>query len=129
MEQRHETTRDLCGCTSHWIWNLDCLVPYRFIIHLIWLGFVINEPWQNRCCPSWGYNFTIDHVLPALGIIGGMGLFSFRPWARILVMIVSAMNCLNIPIGTAKGVYSIWVLMQKETINLFERCPDLSLLP
>ena len=56
----------------------------------------------------------------SLGIIGGAGLFSYRPWARILVMIVSAINCLNVPVGTAKGVYSIWVLMQPETIELFE---------
>ncbi len=56
----------------------------------------------------------------ALGIIGGIGLFTYKSWARILVMIVSAINCLNIPIGTAKGVYSIWVLMQAETIELFE---------
>ncbi len=55
-----------------------------------------------------------------LGVIGGIGLFSYRPWARILVMIVSAMNCLNVPVGTAKGVYSIWVLMQPETIELFD---------
>ena len=56
----------------------------------------------------------------ALGIIGGIGLFTYKSWARILVMIVSALNCLNIPVGTAKGVYSIWVLMQPETIELFE---------
>jgi hypothetical protein len=55
-----------------------------------------------------------------LGIIGGIGLFSYRPWARILVMIVSAINCLNIPIGTAKGIYSIWVLMQPEVVDVFE---------
>jgi hypothetical protein len=56
----------------------------------------------------------------SLGVIGGIGLFSYRPWARILVMIVSAINCLNVPVGTAKGIYSIWVLMQPETIELFE---------
>jgi hypothetical protein len=55
-----------------------------------------------------------------LGVIGGVGLFSYRPWARILVMIVSALNCLNVPVGTAKGIYSLWVLMQPETIELFE---------
>jgi len=55
-----------------------------------------------------------------LGVIGGIGLFSYRSWARILVMIVSAINCLNVPVGTAKGIYSIWVLMQPETIELFE---------
>lgn len=55
-----------------------------------------------------------------LGVIGGIGLFSYRPWSRILVMIVSAINCLNVPVGTAKGIYSLWVLMQPETIDLFE---------
>jgi len=56
----------------------------------------------------------------SLGIIGGAGLFSYRPWARVLVIIVSALNCLNVPVGTAKGIYSIWVLMQPETIELFD---------
>ena len=55
-----------------------------------------------------------------LGVLGGIGLFSYRPWARILVMIVSAINCLNVPVGTAKGIYSLWVLMQPETLDLFE---------
>lgn len=58
--------------------------------------------------------------ISTLGVIGGIGLFSYRPWARILVMIVSALNCLNVPVGTAKGIYSLWVLMQPETIDLFE---------
>ena len=58
--------------------------------------------------------------ISTLGVIGGIGLFSYRPWARILVMIVSALNCLNVPVGTAKGIYSLWVLMQPETIELFE---------
>jgi len=56
----------------------------------------------------------------AFDIIGGIGLFSYSAWARILILIISAINCLNIPIGTAKGIYSIWVLMQREAIELFE---------
>ena len=35
-------------------------------------------------------------------------------------MIVSAIGCLNIPIGTLAGVYSLWVLLQDETIKLFD---------
>jgi hypothetical protein len=58
--------------------------------------------------------------ISTIGVIGGIGLFSYRSWARILVMIVSALNCLNVPVGTAKGIYSLWVLMQPETIELFE---------
>ncbi|MBN1416012.1 MAG: hypothetical protein JW973_13000 [Bacteroidales bacterium] len=55
-----------------------------------------------------------------IGLIGGIGLLSYQEWARILVLIVAALGCLNIPFGTLKGVYSIWVLMQDETIKLFK---------
>ncbi len=58
--------------------------------------------------------------LSTLGLVGGIGLLSFRPWARYLVIVVAALGCLNIPIGTLKGVYSLWVLLQDDTIKLFE---------
>jgi hypothetical protein len=58
--------------------------------------------------------------LSTLGLVGGIGLLSFQSWARYLVMIVAAVGCLNIPIGTLKGVYSLWVLLQDETIKLFD---------
>jgi len=59
-------------------------------------------------------------VVSLLSIIGGIGLFSYSEWARILIIVMSAINCLNVPIGTAKGVYSIWALLQDETIRLFK---------
>jgi hypothetical protein len=55
-----------------------------------------------------------------IGLLAGASLYSYRQWARILVIVISAINCLNIPIGTAKGVYSIWALMQPEVQELFE---------
>ena len=58
-------------------------------------------------------------VLAIPGLIGGIGLFNHKEWARILVLIVSALKLLNFPIGTAVGVYSIWVLVQRETTELF----------
>ena len=57
-------------------------------------------------------------------IAGGIGLLSCKPWARILTLVMSAVGLLNIPIGTLKGVYIIWVLVQSETVSLFEKgCP------
>lgn len=53
------------------------------------------------------------------GIIGGIGLFKRKEWARILVLILSAIELLNIPFGTALGIYSIWVLVHEDTIQLF----------
>jgi hypothetical protein len=59
--------------------------------------------------------------LSTLGLVGGIGLLSFQSWARYLIIVVAALGCLNIPIGTLKGVYSLWVLLQDETIKLFEK--------
>jgi|SRR5664280_305711 len=59
--------------------------------------------------------------LSTLGLVGGIGLLTFQPWARFLVIVVAALGCLNIPIGTLKGVYSLWVLLQDDTIALFEK--------
>ena len=57
-------------------------------------------------------------------IAGGTGLFYCKPWARILTLVMGAIGLLNVPIGTLKGVYIIWVLVQSETISLFEKgCP------
>ncbi len=56
-----------------------------------------------------------------LGIIGGIGLFAKQHWARILVLILSAIDLINFPIGTAVGIYTIWVLVQAETAEIFEK--------
>ena len=84
-------------------------------------GFVDEEPIVEEFIAFLGNTLSIIILfISALGIIGGIGLFSYKPRSRILVMIVSAINCLNVPVGTAKGIYSIWVLMQPETIEMFE---------
>jgi hypothetical protein len=59
--------------------------------------------------------------LATLGLVGGIGLLAYKPWARYIVIVVNALGCLNIPIGTLKGVYSLWVLLQDETVKLFEQ--------
>jgi len=90
-----------------------------FGFHFVF-NFIEDEPIAKEVITHLGNAIALMLLFfSSLGIIGGIGLFSYQSWARILVMIVSAMNCLNVPVGTAKGVYSIWVLMQPETIELF----------
>ncbi len=52
------------------------------------------------------------------GVIGGLGLLKRQSWARILVLIISALYLIKIPYGTALGIYSIWVLINDETKQL-----------
>lgn len=61
--------------------------------------------------------FGILTAVPS--IIGGIFLLKFKEWSRILVIIISFINLINFPIGTAVGIYSLWVLLNKETIKLF----------
>jgi len=54
-------------------------------------------------------------------IIGGIGLVKRQSWARILVLILSVLKLINFPLGTIVGVYSIWVLMQDEAVQMLDR--------
>jgi hypothetical protein len=56
-----------------------------------------------------------------LGLVGGIGLFGYKPWARYIVIVLAAMGLIIIPIGTLKGVYFLWVLLQNDTIKVFEK--------
>jgi hypothetical protein len=62
-------------------------------------------------------------ALSVPGLVAGMGLLSLRPWARILTLILSALNLLNVPLGTALGIYGLWVLLHKDTEALFNASP------
>lgn len=61
--------------------------------------------------------FFLIFSLPEL--IAGIGLLKKQEWGRILTLVVSFFNLLNIPLGTALGIYSLIVLLKDETIQLF----------
>ncbi len=63
--------------------------------------------------------FTIIAVLSIPGLAVGIGLVKFQSWARIGGLILSALNLLNFPFGTALGFYGLWVLLNKETEAAF----------
>jgi hypothetical protein len=62
-------------------------------------------------------------VLSLPGIIAGVGLLKFRPWARILTIVLSALNLMNIPFGTILGIYGLWVMLSDEGSRLFAQPP------
>jgi hypothetical protein len=85
-------------------------------------GFVENEEVPTMVLGFLSVSLPLlIGFMSTLGLVGGIGLLSFQPWARYLVIVVSALGCLNIPIGTLKGVYALWVLLQDETVKLFEK--------
>lgn len=61
--------------------------------------------------------FTLLLSVPSL--IAGIGLLKYRSWARILTIVLSAIDLLHIPLGTLLGIYGLWVLLSPETEALF----------
>jgi hypothetical protein len=61
-------------------------------------------------------------LLAVPGVIGGIGLLKYQNWARILCLVLSILDLTAVPVGTLIGVYSIWVLAQRETEALFGCC-------
>jgi tRNA A-37 threonylcarbamoyl transferase component Bud32 len=57
-------------------------------------------------------------------LVGGAGLLKHRRWARIFVLIACVPELFAFPVGTATGIYTIWVLMQKETVQLLTETSD-----
>ena len=65
--------------------------------------------------------FLILFSVPSL--LTGYGLLNYKPWARVLGIVLSAISLIKIPIGTIIGAYGLWVLLNKETERLFNNIP------
>jgi hypothetical protein len=66
-----------------------------------------------------GLIFLFVLVISLPGLIGGIGLLQFKPWARILMIVISALDLVGFPFHTALGIYGLWVLLNRETEQLF----------
>jgi len=58
-------------------------------------------------------------------VIAGIGLLKRRNWARILAMILAVPDLMIVPIGTAIGIYVLWVMLSDETYRLFAQASEI----
>ncbi len=68
--------------------------------------------------------FLVTFAIP--GLLTGYGILNYKPWARILGIVLSAFNLINIPLGTILGAYGLWVLLNSETERLFTGRPTVT---
>lgn len=53
------------------------------------------------------------------GILTGIGLLKRKPWSRIAAAVLGIIGLMNFPLGTAVGVYALWILLQNEAADHF----------
>lgn len=62
--------------------------------------------------------FLFTLAIPSL--LAGIGLLWEKNWGRILAIVVSFFNLLWFPVGTALGIYGLWVLLRQEATDYFD---------
>jgi hypothetical protein len=65
-----------------------------------------------------GLLFSAALALP--GLLAGYGLLKRKKWGQILGIVVGILSLLNIPLGTALGAYTLFVLFQNSANEYFD---------
>ena len=59
-------------------------------------------------------------VKAAAGFLAGWGLLQKQDWARTVALVVGFVALLNVPIGTALGIYTLWVLLPAQSDDEYQ---------
>jgi len=62
----------------------------------------------------------------AVGLVAGWGLLERQPWARMLAIVLGAISLVDVPFGTALGIYTLWVLLPAQSEAEFNQIADAS---
>jgi len=69
--------------------------------------------------------FTVLGILIGLKallcLVGGWGLLQRESWARPLVLVLGIVSLINIPFGTALGIYTLWVFIPGQSEQEYQR--------
>ena len=75
--------------------------------------------------------FFLPHLLHAagaivsiggvLGMLAGWGLLERQPWARTLAIVLGFFSLFSLGLGTALGIYTLWVLLPAESAREYEQ--------
>lgn len=98
---------------------------------LIILGNTLFAHHMERIHPPWVFPGFLQALFTCLGFIvlikalagfaAGWGLLERQSWARLLTLVLAFISLINIPLGTALGIYSLWVLLARGADEEYRR--------
>ena len=117
--EKHVTLLGVFHIVYH---TLAFFIGLGIIVLFSYLGALTQDPQANAVLTMLGgFIGTVLIVVAIPGIIGGVGLLKRQSWARMLAMIVGAIDLLDIPIGTALVVYTLWALMRDDVVVFLQK--------
>jgi hypothetical protein len=60
-------------------------------------------------------------TLAIAGVIAGWGLMAHSSWARMLAIVLGCISLIHLPLGTALGIYTLWVLLPQDACREYQR--------
>ena len=72
----------------------------------------------NSIIQTVGYLFIGGALV---GLLAGWGLLERQPWARMLAILLGCFSLLDMPFGTALGIYTLWVLLPAQSEEEFRQ--------
>lgn len=106
----------------HIVFNaLFLAVGLGLFLLMVGLGIFNGDPRTATLFTFMGIFLAGAMSLLALpGIIAGYGLLKRRPWARMVAVVLGILGLVNVPLGTALGIYTLWVLFRPDAARLFD---------
>jgi hypothetical protein len=79
-------------------------------MHLPFMMLPIPPPVRLFLVPFLGLIGFVVSGFAIAGVIAGWGLMAHYPWARTLAIVLGCISLIHFPLGTALGIYTLWVL-------------------
>lgn len=77
-----------------------------------WLdGWMVGWPIREILPPMLAFSGAWTVLAAMAGLAAGAGLLERQSWARVLAMVLAFFALFSPPLGTALGIYTLWVLL------------------
>ena len=115
--QQHVTILGWLYVVGHALFLLAGLVVFTLLTSI---GLSVPDPEARAVLLIVGPAVGLLLIVLALsGLAAGYGLLTRKPWARVLAIIVAILGLPNFPLGTAIGLYALWVLFPTRARDYF----------
>lgn len=111
--------------TLHIAWSVLLLVAATAASVLVALGVIAGgEDGAILIVPIVILVSSLCFVAAIVEIIGAIGVFRRRNWGRYVLMCMGAIWLLKVPVGTALGIYTFYVLTREPVVADFRNPPE-----
>ncbi|MHB8411626.1 MAG: hypothetical protein ACYDDI_06725 [Candidatus Acidiferrales bacterium] len=93
-----------------WLWFVGRMFLPSILTNFV-PGFAEHGPLEKLVLGGMAFASGIIVLQAGLAFVAAWGLLERQSWGRIVGIIAAVLSLLQIPFGTALGIYTLWVLL------------------